>query len=307
MTQQASRATLRRPSNREYGPTATALAIAALGFAVGLAGDACHVASGTTQYEWDGVPTIWKSAIWFPLLVAGAVLGAAWLAERSPLEPINRRGRKDVVAGAAAVLALYATTAALKGQPTTVSVVLTAAIAAAIYGWWDPSKRCTADGDRRRDRRSARRDRDRRDRRRQLHGRQRRPRRRRALAALPVLRRRRRRVEPVGGDRPGRRVASSSNGGAPLAGSARAHRRRHGRVDRVRGLRGGQHPRARRSALRAQAHDRGMGHGEGPGHRQARRAMRSAQRSDGSGGQRRDRPAGAPGAPAPGRTTRAHR
>lgn len=140
MTQQASRATLRRPSNHEYGPKATALAIAALGFAVGLAGDACHVASGTTQYEWDGVPTIWKSAIWFPLLVAGAVLGAAWLAERSPLEPINHRGRKDVIAGAAAVLALYATTAALKGQPTTVSVVLTAAIAAAIYGWWDPSK-----------------------------------------------------------------------------------------------------------------------------------------------------------------------
>jgi hypothetical protein len=140
MTEQASRTILRRPSNREFGRAATAVAIAALGFVVGLAGDACHVASGTTHYEWGGVPMIWKSAIWFPLLVGAAVLGAAWLAERSPLEPLKERGRADVVAGAGAVLALYAITAALKGQPTTVSVVLTAAIAAAIWSWWDPSK-----------------------------------------------------------------------------------------------------------------------------------------------------------------------
>src|SRR3954452_14230308 len=135
MATQASPEKLRRMSNRS-----TAFAIAALGFAVGLAGDACHVASGTTHYEWDGVPTIWKSAIWFPVLVAGAVRGAAWRAERSPLEPVKRRGRADVVAGAGAVLALYAITAALKGQPATVSVVLTGAIAAAIWSWWDPSK-----------------------------------------------------------------------------------------------------------------------------------------------------------------------
>jgi hypothetical protein len=125
---------------RPLGTAATAGAIAALGFAVGLAGDACHVASGTTHYEWDGVPAIWRSAIWFPLLVAGAVLGAAWLAERSPLAAARQRGRADVVAGAAAVLALYAITAALRHQPTTVSVVLTAALAAAIWSWWDPSR-----------------------------------------------------------------------------------------------------------------------------------------------------------------------
>jgi hypothetical protein len=57
---------------RPLSPAATAAAIAALGFVVGLAGDACHVASGTTRYEWDGVPTIWRSAIWFPFLVAAA-------------------------------------------------------------------------------------------------------------------------------------------------------------------------------------------------------------------------------------------
>jgi hypothetical protein len=113
--------------------------IAALGFAVGLAGDACHVASGTTRYEWSGVPTIWRSAIWFPLLVAGAVLAAAWVAERAGTPAARRRGRVDVVTGAALVLALYALTAALRGQPTTVSVALTGAIAVAIWSWWDPS------------------------------------------------------------------------------------------------------------------------------------------------------------------------
>jgi hypothetical protein len=45
----------------------------------------------------------------------------------------------DVVAGAGAVLALYAITAALRGEPTTVSVVLTASLAVTIWAWWDPS------------------------------------------------------------------------------------------------------------------------------------------------------------------------
>jgi hypothetical protein len=106
---------------------------------VGLAGDACHVASGTTEYEWDGVPAIWRSAIWFPLLVGGAVLLAAWTAERARLPAVRRRGRADVATGAVLVLALYALTAALRGEPATVSVVLTAALAVAIWSWWDPS------------------------------------------------------------------------------------------------------------------------------------------------------------------------
>jgi hypothetical protein len=122
---------------RPLSPAATAAAIAALGFVVGLAGDACHVASGTTTYEWDGVPTIWRSAIWFPFLVAGAVVLAAWSGQGT--KAVKARGRADVVVGAGAVLALYALTAALRHQPTTVSVVLTGAVAAAIWAWWDPS------------------------------------------------------------------------------------------------------------------------------------------------------------------------
>jgi hypothetical protein len=129
-----------RPDVRPLGSAATAAAIAALGFAVGLAGDACHVASGTTRYRWDGVPTLWRSAIWFPVLVALSVLGAAWIAERAAGPPVRRRGRVDVVAGAGAVLALYALTAVLRHEPATVSVVLTGALAATIWAWWDPSR-----------------------------------------------------------------------------------------------------------------------------------------------------------------------
>ena len=46
---------------------------------------------------------------------------------------------RDAVTGAALVLALYALTALLRGEPATVSVVLTAALAVAIWSWWDPS------------------------------------------------------------------------------------------------------------------------------------------------------------------------
>jgi len=127
------------PDRRSLGPASTAAAIAALGAAVGLAGDACHVASGTTHYDWHGLPTLWRSVLWFPVLLAGAVLAAAWLGRRMALPWVRRRDRSDVAAAAGLVLALYALTAALRHQPATVSVVLTAALAVAIWAWWDPS------------------------------------------------------------------------------------------------------------------------------------------------------------------------
>ena len=111
----------------------------ALGFVVSLAGDACHVASGTTRYEWDGVPELWNSAIWFPFLVAFGLVGLAALGRGSSLEPARRRALADVPVGAGAVLALYALTAVLRGQPDTVSVVLVGALAVVIWAWWDPS------------------------------------------------------------------------------------------------------------------------------------------------------------------------
>lgn len=108
---------------------------------MGLVGDACHVASGTTHYEWDGVPAIWRSAIWFPVMLSSAVLAAAWAGERAGLPAIRMRRRVDALTGAAAILGLYALTAALRGEPVTVSVALTAAVAVVIFAWWDPSPR----------------------------------------------------------------------------------------------------------------------------------------------------------------------
>ncbi len=62
----------------------TALVVMVLGAAIALAGDACHVVSGTTHYDVQGMPTVWKSALWFPIAVGLAVLGGAWLGARSP-------------------------------------------------------------------------------------------------------------------------------------------------------------------------------------------------------------------------------
>jgi hypothetical protein len=118
----------------------TIATILLLGAAVAIAGDACHVASGTTHYEWD-VPAIWRSAFWFPILVAGGVLALAITGrDLTPRFPATRaRTREDVLPAAAAVLALYALTAVVHDQPDTVSVVLTGAIAVVIWGVWDPS------------------------------------------------------------------------------------------------------------------------------------------------------------------------
>jgi hypothetical protein len=117
----------------------TAVRVFVLGFAVSLAGDACHVASGTTRYEWGGVPEIWRSAAWFPFLMAFGLLALAASGRRSALAPARVRTLADVPAGAGAVLALYALTATLRGQPDTVSVVLVGALGIVIWAWWDPS------------------------------------------------------------------------------------------------------------------------------------------------------------------------
>jgi hypothetical protein len=117
----------------------TAVVVAVLGGGLALAGDACHVASGTTHYDAD-LPAVWRSAIWFPVAVGLAVLAGAWVADRAHLPAARRRTRADVPAGAAAVLALYALTAVLRHQPMTVSVVLTGAIAVLVWAWWDPSR-----------------------------------------------------------------------------------------------------------------------------------------------------------------------
>lgn len=134
------------PVTRPLSERQTAAAILGLALIVGLAGDACHVAAGTTRYEWDGVPTIWRSAIWFPVALSVSVLAGAWLGERASGPASTRRNRAEAVTGAAVVLALYAVTALLNDVPATVSVVLVGAVGVAVWGWWDPSLRAFATG-----------------------------------------------------------------------------------------------------------------------------------------------------------------
>ena len=117
----------------------TALSVFFLGVAIGLIGDAGHVASGTTRYTWPGVPRIGLSAAWFPFLVGGAVLAAALLGRRLGL-PQRTRSRRDVCIGAGAVLALYALTALLRALPVWLGVVLTGTAALALWRWWDASR-----------------------------------------------------------------------------------------------------------------------------------------------------------------------
>jgi hypothetical protein len=122
---------------RPLGPLAAALAVFAIGFGVSLVGDACHVASGTTRYA-EGVAKIALSAWWFPFAVALSVLGAAWAGQRMAL-PARPRTRLDAAIGIAAVLALYALTAFLRGSPPVVSVTLCGGIAFVVWAWWDAS------------------------------------------------------------------------------------------------------------------------------------------------------------------------
>jgi hypothetical protein len=61
---------------------------------------------------------------------------------RAGLPAARVRGPVDVVIGAAVVLALYALTAVLKGQPATVSVILTAAtVASGLWAAIEPASR----------------------------------------------------------------------------------------------------------------------------------------------------------------------
>ena len=98
--------------------------IGALG---GLAGDACHVYSGTTEYLKDDLPFIWKSQFWFPIAVGLATVSVGEL--RLRLAPARPGDLWEAVAAIAAVIAIYATTAAVTDEATGTATVLTWALA----------------------------------------------------------------------------------------------------------------------------------------------------------------------------------
>lgn len=99
-----------------------------LGAVASLIGDHAHVVTGTTEYFTDAVPFIWSSPIWFPLMVAAATVSIAELrlhmsAPRTSVTP--RQG----LAGVAAVLLIYVTTALFHMAPAMPSNVLIYAMA----------------------------------------------------------------------------------------------------------------------------------------------------------------------------------
>jgi hypothetical protein len=103
------------------------LALFAVGALGGLVGDQGHVASGTTVYLQHGVPFVWRSAIWFPMLVGTATAAAAELRLRLGR---TRPGDALEAAGAiAAVIGIYAVTALVRHQPLGPATALVAALA----------------------------------------------------------------------------------------------------------------------------------------------------------------------------------
>lgn len=116
----------------------TFISLFLIGASIALIGDAAHVQAGITEYLWDGVPVIWKSAIWFPLLVGSAIAVTAWIGSRFQL-PVRRRDRSDALIGAGLILALYCLTTVVAGAPSIAANGLCWGIAVAIWLWWDDS------------------------------------------------------------------------------------------------------------------------------------------------------------------------
>jgi hypothetical protein len=103
------------------------LALFCVGAAGGLIGDEGHVASGTTVYLQHGVPFVWKSAIWFPLLVGTATAATAEL--RLHLGAPRPGDAFEAVGAVAAVIGIYAVSALMRHQPLGPATALVWALA----------------------------------------------------------------------------------------------------------------------------------------------------------------------------------
>lgn len=104
-----------------------------VGAAGGLVGDMCHVVSGTTRYIEDPLPYVWESQLWFPILVGGGTAALGWIRVRIG-DDGRGGGMREAAQMVAWVLALYALTAIVRGEPQDVAVVLVYAAAAGISG-----------------------------------------------------------------------------------------------------------------------------------------------------------------------------
>jgi hypothetical protein len=87
-----------------------------LGAAASLVGDHSHIVTGTTEYLSDAVPFVWSSPIWFPILVGLATVSIAELRLHLPAARPSVSLRQGL-AGVAAVLGIYVTTALVHSGP----------------------------------------------------------------------------------------------------------------------------------------------------------------------------------------------
>jgi hypothetical protein len=106
-----------------------ALVLLALGAVASLVGDHSHVATGTTEYLSSAVPFVWSSPVWFPTLVALATVAIAELRLRLP-DLRSAVTARHGLAGVAAVIGIYVTTALVHTAPAVPANVLIYALAA---------------------------------------------------------------------------------------------------------------------------------------------------------------------------------
>lgn len=99
-----------------------------LGAGASLVGDHSHVVTGTTEYFTDAVPFVWSSPIWFPIMVGAATVSLAELRLHLP-EPRTTVTARQGLAGIAAVVGTYVTTALVHSAPPVPSTALIVAMA----------------------------------------------------------------------------------------------------------------------------------------------------------------------------------
>ena len=99
-----------------------------LGAGASLVGDHSHVVTGTTVYFTDAVPYIWSSPIWFPAMVGAATVSLAELRLHLP-NPRTTVTARQGLAGIAAVVGTYVTTALVHSAPSVPGTTLIVAMA----------------------------------------------------------------------------------------------------------------------------------------------------------------------------------
>lgn len=111
------------------------LALFVTGAIGGLIGDMCHVESGTTVYLEDPLPYIWRSQLWFPVMVGAGTAALGWIRVRfGPATKVAGETSeiREAAAMVASVVGLYALTAVVRGEPQEVAVVLVYSVAALV-------------------------------------------------------------------------------------------------------------------------------------------------------------------------------